>query len=428
MTSPVLVEGLGKEYVLGAQVTRNATFVETLSGLMREPLRRIGRLRGQVEDSQRFWALKDASFEVKQGDVLGIIGRNGAGKSTLLKILSRITQPTEGRVRLRGRVGSLLEVGTGFHPELTGRENVFLNGAILGMTQREIKSRFDEIVEYSGVAKFLDTPVKHYSSGMKVRLGFSVAAHFEPEILIVDEVLAVGDAAFQKKCLGKIQDVAQGGRTVLFVSHSMTAIAQLTRRCLWLDGGRIVFDGSTDQAIQQYIGAKASHMWSGRMATAQIPSDARWRGNFALKIAEVGLAAGQTEEVPVGGHLRLEVLLESLAPCRGVRLAYTLNAQSGRPVLTGISPPFDVTAERQLCELEIERLNLVPGEYDMSLHLGTGDLAEPRREWDCIVGFGHVSIVERDGGRAVFAGEWDRRWAPAVTEHVKVHLRQENTR
>jgi hypothetical protein len=213
---------------------------------------------------------------------------------------------------------------------------------------------------------------------------------------------------------------------VLFVSHSMTAIAQLTRRCLLLDGGRVVFDGATDHAIHQYIGTKASRMWSGRMAAAQIPTDARWRGSVALHMAEVGLAPGQSEEVPVGGRLRLEILLQSQAPCRGVRLAYTVNAQSGRPVLSGISPTFDVTAERQLCELQIDHLNLVPGEYDMSLHLGTGNLAQVRGEWDCLVGFGHLSIVERDGGRVVFAGEWDRRWAPAISEHVTVRLRQED--
>jgi ABC-type polysaccharide/polyol phosphate transport system ATPase subunit len=424
--NPVVVEGLGKEYVLGANASRHATFVETLSGFLRQPLRRVRALRGDVDEAQRFWALKDVSFEVRQGDVLGIIGRNGAGKSTLLKILSRITQPTEGRVRLRGRVGSLLEVGTGFHPELTGRENVFLNGAILGMTRREIAARFDEIVAYSGVEKFLDTPVKHYSSGMKVRLGFSVAAHFEPEILIVDEVLAVGDAEFQKKCLGKMQDVAQGGRTVLFVSHSMTAVAQLTQRCVLLDGGRVAHDGPTDQTIQHYIATKAAHMWAGRLPVADIHCDSRWRGDYPLWIGEVGLAPGQSEEVAVGGRLRLEVLLESHAPCKGVRLAWSVNAHSGRPVLTGLSQPFDVTAIRQLCEIEIDHLNLVPGEYDMSLHLGTGELADRRREWDCLVGFGHLAITEREpGGRTVFTGQWDRRWATAIHEHVKVRLRSE---
>ena len=206
--------------------------------------------------SEDFWALKDVSFEVKQGDILGIIGRNGAGKSTLLKILSRITEPTVGQVRIRGRVSSLLEVGTGFHPELTGRENIFLNGAILGMTRAEIARNFDGIVDFAGIEQFLDTPVKHYSSGMYVRLGFAVAAHLEPEILIVDEVLAVGDAAFQEKCLGKMKTVASNGRTVLFVSHNMGAHQSLCDRALLFDCGRITLDADVPSAVSKYISTR----------------------------------------------------------------------------------------------------------------------------------------------------------------------------
>jgi len=203
---------------------------------------------------EEFWALKDISFEIQQGEAIGVIGRNGAGKSTLLKVLSRITEPTRGRIAIKGRVASLLEVGTGFHPELTGRENIYLNGSVLGMSKAEIKKKFDEIVAFAEVEKFLDTPVKRYSSGMYVRLAFSVAAHLEPEILIVDEVLAVGDSAFQKKCLGKMGDVAtKEGRTVLFVSHSMQAIAQLTKRCILLSKGSVQFDGDTSKAVQLYM-------------------------------------------------------------------------------------------------------------------------------------------------------------------------------
>jgi lipopolysaccharide transport system ATP-binding protein len=203
---------------------------------------------------EEFWALKDISFEIQQGEAIGVIGRNGAGKSTLLKVLSRITEPTRGRIAIKGRVASLLEVGTGFHPELTGRENIYLNGSVLGMSKAEIKKKFDEIVAFAEVEKFLDTPVKRYSSGMYVRLAFSVAAHLEPEILIVDEVLAVGDSAFQKKCLGKMGDVAtREGRTVLFVSHSMQAIAQLTKRCILLSKGSVQFDGDTGKAVQLYM-------------------------------------------------------------------------------------------------------------------------------------------------------------------------------
>jgi lipopolysaccharide transport system ATP-binding protein len=210
--------------------------------------------------TEEFWALKDISFKVKQGEVIGIIGRNGAGKSTLLKIISRITEPTKGRIRINGRVASLLEVGTGFHPELTGRENIFLNGAILGMGKAEIKRKFDEIVAFAEIEKFLDTPVKRYSSGMYVRLAFAVAAHLEPEILLVDEVLAVGDAAFQKKCLGKMEDVAKEGRTVLFVSHNMVAVQSLCGRGIWLDDGKIVGEGQVNQVVSNYLQMSFSNL------------------------------------------------------------------------------------------------------------------------------------------------------------------------
>ena len=222
-------------------------------------------------ESEEFWALKDVNFEVKRGEVVGIIGRNGAGKSTLLKILSRITEPSDGRVEIKGRVASLLEVGTGFHPELTGRENIYLNGAILGMTRAEIRRKFDEIVAFAEVERFLDTPVKRYSSGMYVRLAFAVAAHLEPEILIVDEVLAVGDAEFQKKCLGKMKKAAAGqGRTVLFVSHSMSAVSALCHRGIVLHRGRLLFDGLVEDALARYLGLR--ERCSARASAADLPS------------------------------------------------------------------------------------------------------------------------------------------------------------
>ena len=241
----IAVEGLGKAYTIAHNAVKHTTVAEAMMYKARHPFER--------PETETFWALKDVSFDVHRGDVVGIIGRNGAGKSTLLKLLSRITEPTKGRATLHGRVGSLLEVGTGFHPELTGRENVYLNGSILGMSRREIDRQFDAIVEFSGTERFLDTPVKRYSSGMYVRLAFGVAAHLNPEILIVDEVLAVGDAEFQKKCLGKMQDVASGGRTVLFVSHSMASVLQLCNRCVYLKGGQVVADGPASDVIQTYI-------------------------------------------------------------------------------------------------------------------------------------------------------------------------------
>ncbi len=253
----IRVEGLSKEYLIGRKQETYKTLRDSLSEALLSPFRRASKLlRGQAtgaaELDEVIWALKDISFELKRGEVIGIIGRNGAGKSTLLKILSRITEPSKGFAEIHGRVGSLLEVGTGFHAELTGRENIYLNGAILGMRRQEIERKFDEIVAFSEVEKFIDTPVKHYSSGMYLRLAFAVAAHLDPEILIVDEVLAVGDMAFQNKCLGKMQDVAGHGRTVLFVSHNIWAIQSLCTRCLVLEKGGQEFDGRVEQAVAIY--------------------------------------------------------------------------------------------------------------------------------------------------------------------------------
>jgi lipopolysaccharide transport system ATP-binding protein len=253
----IVAEGLSKRYRLGSKAHRYGRLTESLSKAFAAPFRKLLR-RSEVPDEQDLWALKDVSFEVRAGEAVGIIGRNGAGKTTLLKLLSRITEPTEGRAVLRGRVGSLLEVGTGFHPELTGRENVYLNGAILGMSRGDIGRRFDEIVAFAEMDRFLDTPVKRYSSGMQVRLAFAVAAHLEPEILIVDEVLAVGDAAFQRKSLGKMGDVASEGRTVLFVSHNMSVVSKLCERGIWLDKGRMVEQGPMEDVVRQYLASSAS--------------------------------------------------------------------------------------------------------------------------------------------------------------------------
>jgi lipopolysaccharide transport system ATP-binding protein len=251
----ISAEGIGKSYLIGHKSNdRYVALRDVIANKTKGLWSKIRNSRSHThKDIEEFWALRDVSFEVKQGETIGIIGRNGAGKSTLLKILSRITEPTTGRVSIKGRVASLLEVGTGFHPELTGRENIYLNGAILGMTRREIKAKFDEIIDFAEVEKFLDTPVKRFSSGMYVRLAFAVAAHLEPEIFVVDEVLAVGDSEFQKKCLGKMGDVAQEGRTVLFVSHNMAAVRSLCRQAVLLDKGRITATGATSDIISQYI-------------------------------------------------------------------------------------------------------------------------------------------------------------------------------
>lgn len=261
MSKVIEIENLGKLYKIGLKERRHDTLVEVFSNALKAPFSRYKRLKGVMhgeKDDTSFWALRDLSFSVEDGDVVGIIGRNGAGKSTLLKLLSRITDPTEGIIGIKGRVASLLEVGTGFHPDLSGRENIFLNGAVLGMTQADIRRKFDEIVEFSEIEKFLDTPVKHYSSGMYIRLAFSVAAHLEPEILIVDEVLAVGDMRFQSKCLGKMEDVSKSGRTVLFVSHNMGAVRSLCNRGVLLEQGRCFMIGTSSEVVDQYMKLNAN--------------------------------------------------------------------------------------------------------------------------------------------------------------------------
>ena len=285
MTDIVIrADSLGKRYTLGHAGSQGyRTMRESLVEAIKKPIRRW-RDNRPPDGKADFWALRDVSFEIGRGEVVGVIGRNGAGKSTLLKVLSRITEPTKGRLSLKGRVASLLEVGTGFHPELTGRENIFLNGAILGMHRREIKARFDEIVAFAEVDKFLDTPVKRYSSGMYVRLAFAVADHLEPEILVVDEVLAVGDSQFQKKCLGKMQDVSkQEGRTILFVSHQMGAIENLCTRGIVLGAGSVVFDGSTRDAINVYLNDLEQRTASADLRTL------RRKGNGAIKLTGFSL-------------------------------------------------------------------------------------------------------------------------------------------
>jgi lipopolysaccharide transport system ATP-binding protein len=264
----IKVENLGKQYQIGAKAEVYSTLRESIVSSLKKPFDFLKSAKTSEKDS--FWALRDLSFEIMPGEVVGIIGRNGAGKSTLLKILSRITEPTTGKAEIYGRVGSLLEVGTGFHPELTGRENIFLNGAILGMKRHEIAKKFDEIVDFAEVEKFIDTPVKRYSSGMYMRLAFAIAANLEPEILVVDEVLAVGDSEFQKKCLGKMDDISKGGRTVLFVSHNMGTILQLCRSCILLDKGKVIAEGTPAVIVEKYYNNEKTLAYSNENSEAEI--------------------------------------------------------------------------------------------------------------------------------------------------------------
>ena len=293
----IRVKGVSKKYRLGARRAVPTTLRDALAGALRSPFSTLRRRDNSAPDDATLWALRDVSFEVEPGEVVGVIGRNGAGKSTLLKILSRVTEPTEGHAELYGRAGSLLEVGTGFHPELSGRENIFLNGAILGMKRAEITRRFDEIVAFSEVEKFIDTPVKHYSSGMHTRLAFAVAAHLEPEILIVDEVLAVGDAQFQKKCLGKMGDVAKEGRTVLFVSHNMAAVSNLCRRGLVLEHGRVVYAGTQTEAVARYLTSCGARGRSLRERTDRAGS-----GEVRVVAVEVRDSSGRALDVAASGQ------------------------------------------------------------------------------------------------------------------------------
>jgi lipopolysaccharide transport system ATP-binding protein len=320
----IRVEHLGKQYRIGAlQDQRYRTLRESISGLFQHR---------SVRPAGRIWALKDINFEVAQGQVLGIVGRNGAGKSTLLKILSRVTDPTEGYGEIRGRVGSLLEVGTGFHPELTGRENILLNGAILGMRSSEINRKFDEIVGFSEVGPFIDTPVKRYSSGMYLRLAFAVAAHLEPEILVVDEVLAVGDAEFQRKCLGKMSDVAQQGRTVLFVSHNMSAILRLTQETLVIEKGHLKMRAPTPEAVDYYLSQGYSQEGQRHWDADEVPADATPFRPVAVRILD---ATGKiTNTVRSVEPFQVEIEYELAAPITGLRVGFYLMSTRGEYIFT----------------------------------------------------------------------------------------------
>lgn len=339
----IKVERLSKSYLVGHQSQQRKGYTALRDVIGREARnfarKTVDLVRGrqivQGDEVEEFWALKDVNFGVKHGEVLGIVGRNGTGKSTLLKVLSRITEPSEGRVTIRGRVASLLEVGTGFHPELTGRENLYLNGAILGMTREEIRRKFDEIVAFAEVEKFLDTPVKRYSSGMYVRLAFAVAAHLEPEILIVDEVLAVGDAQFQKKCLGKMSDVAQQARTVLFVSHNMAAVRSLCSRALMLEQGRIVADGNVDEVIDRYLETGVGV--SGKVEWADV---AEAPGDNTVRLKSISVSCDGIETGMVDIQKEFQVSVEYWVQRGNARVGVSFHLYNGSGELMVTSANF----------------------------------------------------------------------------------------
>jgi lipopolysaccharide transport system ATP-binding protein len=367
----IRVEGLGKKYRIGAVHGRT---------MLREAVMDRARAAGHLLTGRRapageefIWALRDVSFEIRRGEVMGIIGGNGAGKSTLLKILSRITEPTLGAVGIRGRVGSLLEVGTGFHPELTGRENTYLNGAVLGMTRREVDRKFDEIVAFAEIERFIDTPVKRYSSGMYLRLGFAVAAHLEPEILIVDEVLAVGDVGFQRKCLGRMEDVAKGGRTVLFVSHNMDAVQRLCSGCMLLEGGGVTAHGPTAPVVERYLSLNLGT--AGPRDRIDL-SQARRTGTGEVRFRSAtyrGLDVAGDHAVPGSP---LEVVLEVAADrARTVRsLALSIRTTGGTLLINAdvvsIGQPLELAEGCNLVRFRVEELPLNPGRYVVGLRAG----------------------------------------------------------
>ena len=365
----VAVEGLGKRYRIAHQRDPYGRLTESLAGALRAP---VNRLRGRPrETTEWFWALRDVSFELRQGDVVGVIGRNGAGKTTLLKVLSRITEPSSGSATLRGRVGSLLEVGTGFHPELTGRENVFMSGAVLGMRRAEINRKFDEIVDFAGIEQFLDTPVKRYSSGMQVRLGFAVAAHLDPEILLIDEVLAVGDAAFQRKSLGRLEDVARHGRTVVFVSHDLGAVANLTQSCIYLEGGLVKLFGRTQDVVRAYqldgLGARDD---PGRGLSFYRRSHVPDSPVKIVSLRAVSKRSG-APVIDIGSPLEMDVVVEVSRPIEAVGIAATLKDQRGHTVAILYSPDrgFVLTASAGFVtvRLRVDDLPLAPGMYFIDL-------------------------------------------------------------
>ncbi len=369
----ITVENLSKAYRIGLKEEIPDTLFGAASSFVRSPFKNFQRLRslntydshhGEAEDI--VWALKDVSFEVQEGEVLGVIGRNGAGKSTLLKILSRITKPTSGRAIIRGRVSSLLEVGTGFHPELSGRENVYMNGTILGMTKREIDRKFDEIVDFSGVERFLDTPIKRYSSGMKVRLAFAVAAHLEPEILIIDEVLAVGDAEFQRKCLGKMQNVAEGGRTVLFVSHNMPSVLALCTRAVLVNAGCLQYDGIPSNAIDQHVSSSVDILSAPPLPFRSEFADV---DSFTVKSYE----GRQTGTLPFLAPFTVNIDITLKSPLPGVHMLLALYRKDDDCRVASITTresacsPLTAGHNRVICE--VDHNPLLPGVYAWTLQL-----------------------------------------------------------
>lgn len=392
----ISVKDISKCYRIGGMAAKHLSLAETVGNFIRSPINRLREMRGEMDDSNRFWALQNVSFEIQKGDVVGIVGRNGAGKSTLLKILSRITEPTTGEIRIRGRLASLLEVGTGFHPELTGRENIYLNGAILGMRKHEIDAKFNQIVEFSEVGKFLDTPVKRYSSGMYVRLAFAVAGNLDPEILIVDEVLAVGDAEFQKKCIGKMRDVAQGqGRTVLFVSHNMAAVRQLCNKAIMLQSGQVTDVGSAEDIVAKYLALGTRK--ETRKIAGQSDIDCL---DIAFEEMNTGLPAST---LVFGRDYQLRVSLMSNERVNGANVTVKIWDDMGTLVSALDSQeegiiPFELYGKKEIL-FKLPRLSLLPRSYSISLHVRRPPELRRYLDAESLMRFDVEPAIVYEGGR-----------------------------
>jgi lipopolysaccharide transport system ATP-binding protein len=376
MATAIETRELGKRYTLGVSGRGYGTLRESLVEAVKKPLQRGGRSR--ESQPNQLWALRDLTLQIESGEVVGLIGHNGAGKSTLLKILSRITEPSTGYADVTGRVGSLLEVGTGFHPELTGRENIFLNGSILGMRRTEIRARFDEIAAFAEIDEFLDTPVKRYSSGMSVRLAFAVAAHLEPEILLVDEVLAVGDAAFQRKSLAKMSEVARAGRTVLFVSHNLAIIQALCKRGILLERGQVQADGPVSDVLDQYL-AGLERASAADLLEREDRDGRGWRQTLLKRIEMVDASSGQTNVVVGGRPAKLLIEVTELMP--GLECRATIANSLGQPVATldsEVSAPVDARDPElgPVMECEIPVVPLLPGRYRLDIGLKANSVVQ----------------------------------------------------
>lgn len=416
----IRVENLGKKYVIGHQKQERYTALrdviangaKSLGGKVLKP---FGK---KMSDPavEEFWALKDVSFEIKQGDRVGIIGRNGAGKSTLLKILSRITEPTKGSIRIKGRVASLLEVGTGFHPELTGRENIYLNGAILGMSKAEIKRKFDEIVAFAEVEKFLDTPVKRYSSGMYVRLAFAVAAHLEPEILVVDEVLAVGDAQFQKKCLGKMGEVAGEGRTVLFVSHNMGAVSTLCDKAVYLLKGQVREIGVADRIVTSYV----SELFQNK---ADDLEQLRLSGyGKEVRFSDIRLLSEDGSSVVFGQPIKYTLTIWSERDFHNLSIGSSIFNSAGNCVGSLITEEtFSLGANQELnLQLTLLNFNLAPGAYYGGFSIGQGGLdATSRHDLEAVIGKPAFQILPISEEKTIVAN-WNANWGNIVFRDIQL--------